>query len=152
MAEANARDVEQRRRYAADARVRAARRQENGATAGVAGLRREGLYRSSGHARSHRRGRLREAAPRRRPAVQGAGDADALRVAASAALSRTQRTDRRAARPRLAGGRRMNDATPSVKTAPITLHPRNGNGQARRRLAINVLRYNPQEKGSVPRM
>jgi fumarate reductase iron-sulfur subunit len=46
----------------------------------------------------------------------------------------------------------MNDVSTPIKSAPIAIHRRNGNGQAHRRLSISVLRYNPQVKDDSPRM
>ena len=61
VAEAHARDLEGRGGHAADARLRAARRQAHGAAAGLARLRREGLHRPPGHAGAPGRGRRGEA-------------------------------------------------------------------------------------------
>ena len=66
VAEAHARDVEERGRHAAHARLRSARRERDGAAARLARLRREGLRRPPRHAAARRRSRSAEAEDGRR--------------------------------------------------------------------------------------
>ncbi len=190
LAQAHARELERFQRDAADAQLRGARRLEDGAAARLARLRREGLYRPSGHAGTAGAGGCDPPAAWRHGSLQGAGSAAALRIQAAGTLSRPQRAHRRAAARRagcrsrraqqgrrlraprpanLNGDRAMsvppNDhavATPRAATTVTVPVPKpgaraNGNGAGKssvppRELEISVLRFNPQEPGSVPRM
>ena len=91
VAEAHAGHVAQPGRQHADAELRAARREEDGAAARLARLRRQGLHRPSGHAAAGGRGRGAEAEAGRRAALRRPGGAAAVQGQAAPALPRAQR-------------------------------------------------------------
>src|SRR5581483_6123103 len=150
---------------AAFAALRAARCHGHGAAAWLARLWRQGLHRASangGAPGADREGtpRIAERQPDRDPAR-----VDALRLPAAEAVSRWQRAHRGRAR-----GARCTckaDGDGMKKIIPLVEHQHGRIGDARpqagykeagsaastpRELSIRVLRYNPQEPGSVPRM
>src|SRR5262245_43579448 len=127
MAQAHARPLEQRTGHAADAHLRGARREGDGAAAGLARVRRQGLHRPSRYAGATEGGRSDHGKAGSGRTLRRAGSPHAVRGAAAPAIPRPQRAHRREV---------------------LTM----ADESAHRTLTFEILRYNPQDPGRRPRM